>query len=72
MWFSVVITDTRGKTIFKSSSLDKNGNINEDSVVYYTQLGKEKDGCSYNHPIIGLIGHDVFCFCRSLNSPARE
>lgn len=42
MWLSVIITDARGKTIFKSGSLDENGNINEGSVVYYTQLGNEK------------------------------
>lgn len=39
MWLHVKITDSRGKTIFRSGSLDKNGSIDTNAVLYYTQLG---------------------------------
>ena len=42
MWLAVTITDSKGKTIFKSGSLDKNGDIEEGAVLYYTQLGNDK------------------------------
>ncbi len=58
MWLSVVITDAKGKTIFKSGSLDKNGNINEGSVIYYTQLGNEKGEPVLNVALADRILYD--------------
>ncbi len=42
MWLDVKITDAGGKTIFRSGALDKDGNIDKDAVLYYTQLGNKK------------------------------
>ncbi|MGB2690455.1 MAG: multiheme c-type cytochrome [Desulfobacterales bacterium] len=61
MWLSVVINDARGKTIFKSGSLDKNGNINEGSVVYYTQLGNEK-----GEPVLNVAMADRILYDRRI------
>ncbi len=58
MWLSVVITDARGKMIFKSGNLDKNGNINEGSVIYYTQLGNEKGEPVLNVALADRILYD--------------
>lgn len=58
MWLSVVITDARGKRIFKSGSIDKNGNINEGSVIYYTHLGNQKGEPVLNVALADRIGYD--------------
>jgi len=42
MWLSVAITDAKGKTIFRSGSLDKNGNIDDGAVLYHSQLGNKE------------------------------
>ena len=42
MWLDVKITDAAGKMVLKSGGLDKNGDIDKDAVLYYTQLGNEK------------------------------
>ena len=42
MWLDVSITDARGKTILRSGSLDENGEIDENAVMYNTHLGNEK------------------------------
>lgn len=42
MWLDVKITDDSGKTILRSGSLDQNGNIDENAVLYGTRLGDEK------------------------------
>lgn len=42
MWLGVTITDAAGKMILRSGGLDKNGDIDKDAVLYYTQLGNEK------------------------------
>ena len=42
MWLDVKITDAAGKMILRSGGLDKNGEIDKDAVLYYTQLGNEK------------------------------
>ena len=49
MWLDVKITDVRGKTIFRSGALDKKGNIDENAILYYTQLGNEK-----GEPVINI------------------
>jgi hypothetical protein len=49
MWLDVKITDSRGKTIFRSGSLDNDGNIDENAVLYYTQLGNKK-----GEPVINI------------------
>ena len=58
MWLSVAITDAKGKTILRSGSLDKNGNINEGSVIYYTQLGNEKGEPVLNVALADRILYD--------------
>jgi mono/diheme cytochrome c family protein len=58
MWLSVVITDARGKVIFESGGLDKNGNINENSVIYYTQLGDKKGTPVLNVALADRILYD--------------
>jgi mono/diheme cytochrome c family protein len=42
MWLDVKITDASGKTILRSGALDKDGNIDKNAVVYFTQLGNAK------------------------------
>ncbi len=58
MWLSVVITDAIGKTIFKSGYLDKNGNIDKDAVLYYTQLGNKKGEPVLNIALADRILYD--------------
>ncbi len=42
MWLDVKITDANGKVILRSGAVDKNGNIDENAVMYHTYLGNEK------------------------------
>jgi len=58
MWLSVAITDARGKTIFRSGSLDKNGNIDDGAVIYYTQLGNKKGDPVLNVALADRILYD--------------
>jgi hypothetical protein len=58
MWLSVVITDAKGKTIFRSGSLDKNGNIDDGAVIYYTQLGNIKGEPVLNVALADRILYD--------------
>jgi mono/diheme cytochrome c family protein len=58
MWLYVKITDSRGKTIFRSGSLDNNGNIDENAVLYYTQLGNKKGENVINIALADRILYD--------------
>ncbi|MBI4654729.1 MAG: cytochrome c554 family protein [Nitrospirae bacterium] len=58
MWLDVKITDARGKIILKSGSLDKNGEIDKDAVLYYTQLGNEKGEPVINVALADRILYD--------------
>jgi len=58
MWLDVKITDSRGKTILRSGSLDKNGNIDKNAVLYYTQLGNEKGEPVVNVALADRILYD--------------
>ena len=58
MWLAVTITDAKGKTIFKSGGLDKNGNIEKEAVVYYTQLGNKKGEPVVNVALADRILYD--------------
>ena len=42
MWLDVKITDKNGKTVFRSGSLDSEGNIDKSAVLFHTQLGDSK------------------------------
>jgi hypothetical protein len=57
MWLSVAITDAKGKTILRSGSLDKNGNIDEGAVLYHSQLGN-KEG----KPVLNVAMADRILF----------
>jgi len=61
MWLSIIITDARGKTIYRSGSLDKKGNIDEGSVIYYTQLGNEK-----GEPVLNVATADRILYDRRI------
>jgi cytochrome c1 len=58
MWLSVAITDAKGKTIFRSGSLDKNGSIDDGAVIYYTQLGNIKGEPVLNVALADRILYD--------------
>lgn len=58
MWLDVKITDSRGKIILRSGSLDKNGRIDENAVLYYTQLGNEKGEPVLNVALADRILYD--------------
>ena len=57
MWLYVAITDANGKTIFRSGSLDKNGDIADNAVIYYTQLGNKK-----GEPVLNVALADRILF----------
>ncbi|MCK5195581.1 MAG: cytochrome c554 family protein [Desulfobulbaceae bacterium] len=58
MWLDVKIADSRGKTIFRAGSLDNNGNIDENAVLYYTQLGNKKGENVINIALADRILYD--------------
>lgn len=58
MWLDVKISDTRGKIILRSGSLDENGRIDENAVLYYTQLGNEKGEPVINVALADRILYD--------------
>ena len=58
MWLDVKISDHRGKTIFRSGSLDKNGDIDKNAVLYYTQLGNAKGEPILNVALADRILYD--------------
>jgi hypothetical protein len=58
MWLDIKITDAGGNTIFRSGSLDNNGNIDESAVVYYTQLGNAKGEPVVNVALADRILYD--------------
>jgi len=58
MWLSVAITDAKGNIIFRSGSLDENGNIDDGSVIYYTQLGNIKGEPVLNVALADRILYD--------------
>ncbi len=61
MWLDVKITDNMGKTILRSGGLDKNGNIDENAVIYYTQLGNEK-----GEPVLNIALADRILYDRRI------
>jgi mono/diheme cytochrome c family protein len=58
MWLDVEINDAKGKTVFRSGALDKNGKIDKDTVMYYTQLGNKKGEPVINVALADRILHD--------------
>lgn len=58
MWLDVKISDSRGKVIFRSGSLDKNGNIDKNAVLYYTQLGNSRGEPVINVALADRILYD--------------
>ncbi len=42
MWLDVSITDAKGKIILRSGSLDKDGKIDENAVLFHTILGNKE------------------------------
>jgi len=58
MWLDVKIIDTRGKIVFRSGSLDNKGNIDENAVLYHTQLGNEKGEPVLNVALADRILYD--------------
>ena len=53
MWLDVKITDAKGKLLFRSGGLDKDGEVDENAVIYHTQLGNEK-----GEPVINVAKAD--------------
>ena len=58
MWLDVKITDSRGKTILRSGSLDNNGDLDRNAIVYYTQLGNAKGEPVVNVALADRILYD--------------
>jgi hypothetical protein len=58
MWLDVKITDSRGKTILRSGSLDTNGNLEKNAIVYYTRLGNAKGEPVVNVALADRILYD--------------
>ena len=58
MWLDVKISDSRGKVIFRSGSLDKNGSIDKNTVLYYTQLGNSRGEPVINVALADRILYD--------------
>ena len=58
MWLDVKITDSRGKPILRSGSLDNNGNLDKNAIVYYTQLGNAKGEPVVNVALADRILYD--------------
>jgi hypothetical protein len=58
MWLDVKITDREGNVIFRSGELDGNGSIDENAVIYYTQLGNAKGEPVLNVALADRILYD--------------
>jgi mono/diheme cytochrome c family protein len=58
MWLEVKITDREGRVIFRSGELDGNGSIDENAVIYYTQLGNAKGEPVLNVALADRILYD--------------
>ena len=58
MWLDVSITDASGKSLLRSGGLDKAGNIDKTTVIYYTQLGNEKGQPVLNPALADRILYD--------------
>jgi mono/diheme cytochrome c family protein len=58
MWLEIKITDAQGKTILNSGSLDENGKIDENAVLYHTVLGNEKGEPVINVALADRILYD--------------
>lgn len=42
MWLDIKVTDDRGDVLFRSGTLDKDGNVDRHAVIYKTHLGNAK------------------------------
>jgi hypothetical protein len=58
MWLYVSITDSEGKTIFRSGALDKNGNLDKNAVIYHTLLGNKKGETVLNVAMADRVLYD--------------
>lgn len=57
MWLDVNIADAKGKIIFRSGALDKNGEIDKDAVLFHTILGD-----SEGKPVLNVALADRILF----------
>jgi len=58
MWLEVKITDALGRLVFWSGAMDENGTLQENSVLYYTQLGDQAGEPVVNVAKADRILHD--------------
>ncbi|GBE06321.1 MAG TPA: cytochrome c554 family protein [Nitrospirae bacterium] len=58
MWLDIKITDAAGKTVLRSGSLDKSGKLDENAVLYHTQLGDENGKSVINVALADRILYD--------------
>ena len=58
MWLDVKITDAKGKTVFRSGEIDKNGSLDENAVLYHTKLGNEKGEPVLNPALADRVFYD--------------
>ncbi len=58
MWLDVKITDAKGKTVFRSGEIDKNGSLDENAVLYHTKLGNEKGEPVLNPALADRVLYD--------------
>jgi hypothetical protein len=42
MWLNVKITDAAGTVLYRSGDIDENGTIDQNAVLYHTELGNDK------------------------------
>lgn len=57
MWLDVKITDARGEILLHSGSLDKDGSIEKDAVIYHTVLGNR-----HGEPVINVAKAERILF----------
>jgi len=48
MWLHIRVTDASGKVLYRSGDVDETGTIDQNAVLYHTELGS-KDGASVNN-----------------------
>lgn len=58
MWLDVKITDAGGRNILSSGSLDKEGNLDKNAVIFHTKLGNKKGEPVINVALADRILYD--------------
>jgi len=58
MWLDVTVTDSKGKTVFSSGTIDSNGDLTENTCIYQTVFGDSQRNPTLNVAKASRMLHD--------------